>query len=184
MGAVSPLGVGARRTFERWVAGESGIEDGLARCDEFEPTDFLSKKEARRADRFTHLSIGAAEEAISEAGLDEGSGLDPERIGCIFATGVGGIGTIEANHDSLRDKGEKAVSALAIPMLMPNAGAGTLAIRYGLQGPSHSVASACAAGADAISAASRLIRSGEADVVVTGGSDAALTPLARAAFGN
>ena len=69
IGAVSPLGVGARTTFERWVDGESGIEDGLARCDDFEATDFLSKKEARRTDRFTQLSIGAAEEAIAEAGI-------------------------------------------------------------------------------------------------------------------
>ena len=184
VGAVSPLGVGARTTFERWVQGESGIEDGLARCDEFDPTDFLSKKEARRADRFTQLSIGAAEEAIAEAGLTNGSGIDPARVGCILATGVGGIETIEHGQDTLREKGEKAVSALAIPMLMPNAGAGTLALRFGLKGPSHSVASACAAGADAISSAARLIRSGEADAVVTGGSEAALTPLARAAFDN
>jgi len=184
VGAVTPLGVGAQMTFERWVEGQSGIEDGLARCDEFDPTDFLSKKEARRADRFTQLSIGAAEEALSQAGLKEGEGIEPERVGCILGAGVGGIGTIEDNQDKLREKGEKSVSALAIPMLMPNAGAGNLALRFGLQGPSHSVASACAAGADAISSASRLIQCGEADAVVTGGSEAALTPLARAAFGN
>ena len=185
VGAVSPLGVGAETTFKRWNEGESGIEDGLARCDEFEPTDFLDKKEVRRSDRFTQLSIGAAEEAISQAGLDDEDGdLDRERIGCIVATGVGGIGTIEEGHDKLRDKGNKAVSALAIPMLMPNAGAGTLALRYKLQGPSHSVVSACAAGADAISAGARLIRAGEADAVVAGGSEAALTPRACAAFEN
>ena len=184
IGAVTPLAVGARPTFDRWVEGKSGIEDGVARCDEFDPTDFLSKKEARRADRFTQLAIGAAEEAVSQAGLNNGSDVDPERVACIVATGVGGIGTIEQNHGTLQEKGEKAVSALAIPMLMPNAGAGTLALRYGLKGPSHTVASACAAGADAISAAARLIRCGEADVVVTGGSEAALTPLAQAAFGN
>ena len=185
LGAVTPLGAGARTTFDRWVEGKSGIEDGLAPCDEFEPTEVLSKKEVRRTDRFTQLAIGAAEEAVAQAGLDgDEKGLDPERIACIVATGVGGIGTVEQNHDKLRDKGEKSVSALAIPMLMPNAGAGTLALRYGLKGPSHTVASACAAGADAISAAARLIRCGEADAVVTGGSEAALTPLARAAFGN
>ena len=184
VGAVTPLGVGARTTFERWVEGESGIEDGLARCDEFDPTDFLSKKEARRSDRFTQLAIGAAEEAVAQAGLDDESSFDPERVACIVATGVGGIGTVEQNHETLMEKGDKAVSALAIPMLMPNAGAGTLALRHGLKGPSHTVASACAAGADAISAAARLIRCGEADAVVTGGSEAALTPLARAAFGN
>jgi 3-oxoacyl-[acyl-carrier-protein] synthase II len=185
VGAVTPLGIGARATFDRWVEGQSGIEDGLAPCDEFDPTSFLSKKEARRTDRFTQLAIGAGEEAIAQAGLDgDDKGIDPERVACIVATGVGGIGTVEENHDKLRDKGEKSVSALAIPMLMPNAGAGTLALRYGLKGPSHTVASACAAGADAISSAARLIRCREADAVVTGGSEAALTPLARAAFGN
>lgn len=184
LGVVTPLAVGAGASFERWVAGESGIEDGLGRCDAFDATDFLSKKEVRRADRFTQLSIAAAQEALSQAGFEDGLTIDPERVGCIMGTGVGGVHTIEAGHEALREKGAASVSPQVVPMMMPNAGAGTLALRYGLQGPSHSVASACAAGADAIGAAARLIRTGEADAVVTGGAEAALTPLARAAFEN
>ncbi len=184
VGAVTPLGVGAQKTFERWIAGECGIEDGEGRCDEFDPTEFLSRKDVRRTDRFAQFSLAAAEEALAQAGFEDGPPLNPERVGCIVATGVGGLGTIEEGYETLREKGPKSVSALAIPMLMPNAGAGTLALRHGLRGPSHCVASACAAGADAISAAVRLIRAGEVDAVVTGGSEAALTGLARAAFEN
>lgn len=184
VGAVTPLGVGAVTSFERWVAGKSGIEDGEGRCDEFEVTDFLSVKEARRADRFTQLSIAAAQEALTQAGFEDGPTIDPERVGCIIGTGVGGIGTIEAGYDVLRDKGDGSVSPQVVPMMMSNASAGTLALRYGLKGPSHSVGSACAAGADAIGEAARLIRTGEADAVVSGGAEAGLTALARAAFEN
>ena len=184
VGAVTPLGVSAESSFKRWVAGESGIEDGVGRCDEFSAADFLSKKEARRADRFTQLAIVAAQEALSQAGFEDGTPIDPERVGCIAATGVGGISTIEAGQDALREKGAESVSPQTVPMMMANASAGTLALRYGLKGPSHCVASACAAGTDAIGAAARLIRAGEADAVVTAGAEAGLTPLARAAFGN
>lgn len=146
VGAVTPLGVGAESSFRRWVAGESGIEDGLGRCDEFSAADFLSRKEARRADRFTQLSIAAAQEALAQAGFQDGPAIDPGRVGCIEATGVGGISTIEEGQDALREKGGRSVSAQVVPMMMPNASAGTLALRYGLRGPSHCVASACAAG--------------------------------------
>lgn len=182
VGALTPVGVGARTSFDRWVAGTSGIEDGLGRCDEFTATDFLSKKEVRRTDRFTQLTVAAAQEALSQAGFEDGPTIDPERVGCIIGTGVGGIGTIEHAHDLLRDKGPGSIPPQVVPMLMPNAGAGMLALRYGLQGPSHSVGSACAAGSDAIGEATRLIRMGEVDAVVTGGAEAGLTPLGQAAF--
>jgi 3-oxoacyl-[acyl-carrier-protein] synthase II len=182
VGAVTPLGVGAGRSFERWVAGESGIEDGLGRCDEFAATDFLSKKEARRTDRFTQLTVAAAQEALSQAGFEDGPPIDPERVACIIGTGVGGIGTIEDACGILLEKGPEGVPPQVVPMMMPNAGAGMLALRYGLQGPSHSVGSACAAGADAIGEATRLIRAGVADAVVTGGAEAGLTSLGQAAF--
>ena len=186
IGAVTPLGVGARTTFDRWIEGESGVEDGVGRADEFEPTDFLNKKDARRTDRFTQVTIGAAKEALEQAGFedDEDPPVDLERVGCIIATGIGGILTLEANCKLLAEKGPKGVSALAVPMLMPNAAAGNLALRYGFQGPSHSVASACAAGADAIGSATRLIQAGDADMVVVGGAEAALGSLAEAAFNN
>ncbi len=182
VGAITPLGNGAHTALERWIAGESGLEGGVGRCDDFAPTEFMSKKEARRADRFSQLTIGAAEEALAQAGFDDGPPIDADRVGCVIATGIGGIRTIEAGYDALREKGPEGVSPLTVPMLMPNAAAGNLALRHGLAGPSHSVASACAAGADAIGTAARLIQTGEADAVVTGGGESALNSLAEAAF--
>ena len=182
VGAVTPLGVGARTAVERWVAGESGLQGGVGRCDDFTPTEFMSRKEARRTDRFSQLAIAAAGEALAEAGFADGPPLDPDRVGCIIATGIGGIQSIEEGYDALREKGSEGVSPLTVPMLMPNAAAGNLALRHGLAGPSHSVASACAAGADAIGTAVRLIQCNEADAVVTGGSESALNTLAEAAF--
>lgn len=183
VGAVTPLGVGSRTLHERWVAGESGIEDGLGRCDDFEPADFLSKKESRRSDRFTQLAICAAHEAIDGAGWVEELPYDPDRIGCVVGTGIGGIGTIEDQHNILLEKGEKAVSALSVPMMMSNAAPGAIAMRYGLHGPNWGVVSACAAGAHAIGSAARLVQMGEVDAIVTGGAEAGVTLLARVAFG-
>jgi 3-oxoacyl-[acyl-carrier-protein] synthase II len=182
VGAVTPLGVGARTLHERWTAGASGLESGEGACSEFEPTDVLSRKEARRADRFTQLAIAAADEALREAGWDGELPYDPDRVGSVIGTGIGGIGTVEDNHDLLRDEGARAVSALAVPLMMGNAGAAALSLRHGLRGPVFGVMSACAAGTHAIGTALRMIQAGDADAVLTGGSEAALTPLTRAAF--
>jgi 3-oxoacyl-[acyl-carrier-protein] synthase II len=182
LGAVTPLGVGARTLHERWTAGASGLEGGEGACSEFVPTDVLSRKEARRADRFTQLAIAAADEALRDAGWDEELPYDPDLIGSVVGTGIGGIGTIEDNHGVLRDDGPRAVSPLAVPLMMGNAGAAALSLRHGLQGPVFGVMSACAAGTHAIGTAARMIQHGDADAVVTGGSEAALTPLTRAAF--
>jgi 3-oxoacyl-[acyl-carrier-protein] synthase II len=182
VGAVTPLGVGARTLHERWLAGVSGLESGEGACTEFEPTDVLSRKEARRADRFTQMAIAAGDEALREAGWDGEVPYDPDRVGSVIGTGIGGIGTVEGNHDALRDSGAGAVSALAVPLMMGNAGAAALSLRYGLRGPVFGVMSACAAGTHAIGTALRMIQHGDADAVVTGGSEAALTPLTRAAF--
>src|SRR5918997_1113533 len=183
VGAVTPLGIGARTLYERWRAGVSGIQDGVGACTEFDPTDFLSVKEARRSDRFTQLAVVASDEALRDAGWDGELPYDSGRVGCVIGTGIGGIGTLEANHNQLRDKGPKAVSPLAIPLLMGNAGSAAVSMRHGLRGQSYSTLSACAASAHAIGAATRMIQSGDADAVVTGGSEAALTPLATPAFG-
>jgi 3-oxoacyl-[acyl-carrier-protein] synthase II len=183
VGAVTPLGVGARPLYERWRAGRSGIEDGLGVASEFDPTEHLSIKEARRADRFTQFAIVASDEALKEAGWDgDEMPYDPTRIGCIIGTGIGGIGTLEHGKEVLMEKGADKVSPLAVPLMMGNAGAAAVSMRHKLRGQSYSILSACAAGAHAIGASVRMIQAGDADAVVAGGSEAALTPLAKAAF--
>jgi 3-oxoacyl-[acyl-carrier-protein] synthase II len=183
VGAVSPLGVGARTLHERWSAGRSGIEDGYGRANEFEPKEHLSVKEVRRADRFTQLALAATREALEDAGWDgDVPPGDPDRAACVIGTGIGGIGTLETQHIVLRDEGAERISPLSIPLLMANAASGVVAMKHDLRGQSFGTVSACAAGAHAIGIAERLIRYGDADVVVTGGSEAAITPLATAAF--
>jgi len=183
VGAVTPLGVGARALHERWTAGACGIRDGEAPCADFTVTDHLTIKEARRADRSTQLAITAGDEALAEAGWADELPYDSELIGCVLGTGIGGIETLESNHDSLRDTGPGAVSALAVPLMMSNAGSAALSLRHGLRGPVFSVVSACAAGSHAIGTALRMIQHGEAEAMVTGGAEAPLTPLSRAGFG-
>lgn len=187
VGAVSPLGVGAHTLHERWSAGACGILDGEAPCAEFDPLQLLSAKEARRADRFTQLAIAACEEALSDAGWRPGEtdGLphDPRRVGCVLGTGIGGIQTLVNGQDTLRERGPERVPPLSVPLMMSNAGAAALSLRHGLRGPSFAVSTACASGAHAIGAAMRMLQAGEADAVIAGGSEAGLTPLARAAFG-
>jgi 3-oxoacyl-[acyl-carrier-protein] synthase II len=180
VGAVTPLGNDAGALHEGWLAGRTGFRDGEAPCAEFDPTAVLTAKEARRADRFTQLAIVAAEEAIAQAGLN--GGTDPSRIGCIVGTGIGGIGTIESSHTVLEQRGPERVPPLSVPLMMSNAAPAALAMRHGLRGPMYGTVSACAAGAHAIGTAARTIQFGDADVVVTGGAEAALTPLSRASF--
>ena len=182
IGALTPLGVGADALVERWSAGESGIEDGLGCCKEFEPTEHLSIKEARRADRFTQLAMVASDEALAQAGWEDGPSVDPERVGCIIGTGIGGIGTIEDQLDVLRGRGAEAVSPLAVPMMMSNAASGVLAMRHGLKGECYGTVSACAAGAHAIGAGLRMVQHGDVEACVVGGSEAGITSLAQAAF--
>jgi 3-oxoacyl-[acyl-carrier-protein] synthase II len=183
VGAVSPLGVGARTLHERWSAGRSGIEDGFGRASEFDPKEHLSIKEVRRADRFTQLALAATKEALEDAGWEDGPPGDPDRAACLIGTGIGGIGTLETQHIILQEEGAERISPLSIPLLMANAASGVVAMKHDLRGQSFGTVSACAAGAHAIGMAERLIRYGDADTVVTGGSEAAITPLATAAFG-
>jgi 3-oxoacyl-[acyl-carrier-protein] synthase II len=182
VGAVTPLGVGARTLHERWSAGVVGIEDGKGRASEFEPTEHLSVKEVRRADRFTQFALVAGDEALAEAGWSDELPYEGTKIASILGTGIGGIGTLEANHKKLIESGPKAVSPLSIPLLMGNSASAAVSMRHGLRGQSFATLSACAAGAHAIGTAARMIQTGDADAVVTGGSEAALTPLATAAF--
>jgi 3-oxoacyl-[acyl-carrier-protein] synthase II len=182
VGAVSPLGVGARTLHERWSAGVVGIEDGKGAATEFEPTEHLSIKEVRRADRFTQFALVAGDEALAEAGWSDELPYEGHRIASILGTGIGGIGTLERGKEILIESGAKKVPPLSVPLMMSNAAAAAVSMRYKLLGPCHGIVSACSGGADAIGAAKMMLESGHVDAVVTGGSEAALTPLSNAAF--
>jgi 3-oxoacyl-[acyl-carrier-protein] synthase II len=185
MGAVTPLGVGASPLHERWADGVVGIADGAGACREFEPKDFLSVKEARRLDRFAQFAVVSAGEALAQAGWEREAGrgpYDPMRIGCIVATGIGGIDTVESQHDVMRDRGARMVSPLGIPQYMPNAGAAAVSMKYGIRGQSYGIVSACASGGHALGSAMRMIQYGDADAVIAGGAEATLTEFGFACF--
>ena len=187
-GVVSSLGEGADELFGALITGRSGIRDGLGACSGFEPERWMSAKEARRTDRFAQFALAAAVQAATEAGLaPEGAGgapagIEPSRLGVILGTGVGGLSTLQSECEAFLSGGERAVSPNFVPMMMPNAAAGVVAMRLGAHGPGFSVSSACATGAHALGEAARLLERGEADAVVAGGTEAALTSLCLAAF--
>jgi 3-oxoacyl-[acyl-carrier-protein] synthase II len=182
LGAVTPLGVGAEPLHSRWAEGECGIVDGAGACTEFEPKEHLSVKEIRRLDRFSQLALVAAGEALGQAGWNGEKPYDPLRIGCVIATGIGGIETVETQHDVMRDTGANRVSPLGIPAYMPNAAAAAVSMKHGLQGQMYGVVSACSGGAHAIGTALRMIQYGDADAVVAGGAEATLTAFGFACF--
>ena len=184
VGAVTPLGVGAGELHEGWTARRSGIEHGEGACSSFAPTDFMSSKEARRSDRFAQLAIAAGAQALADAGWDAHEPpCDPDQVGCVIGSGIGGMSSFEGSCETLRERGPERVSPLAIPLIMGNAASGLVAMRHGLRGPVFGVVSACASGTHAIGEAARMIASGAAQAVVAGGAEATLTPLAKAAFG-
>jgi 3-oxoacyl-[acyl-carrier-protein] synthase II len=183
IGAVTPLGIGARTLHERWLAGRSGIDHGEGAAAEFRPNEHLSLKEIRRADRFTQLALVAGDEAVAEAGWSRSDlPYEAERIGVVVGTGIGGIGTFEHGKEVLGHHGPRKVPPLSVPLMMGNAASAALSIRYGIRGNTYATFSACAASAHAIGQSMRMIQTGDADAVVSGGSEAALTPLARAMF--
>jgi 3-oxoacyl-[acyl-carrier-protein] synthase II len=183
-GVVSPIGVGAESFLDAVAGRRSGIADGQAECSDFDPAQWLDRRELRRSDRFTHLAVAAALQALDEAELGDqiGNGLEPERVAIVIGTGIGGLTTLEQQMRAVIDGGERAVSPHMVPMMMPNAATAAVAMRTGAHGPGWSLASACATGAHAIGEGKRMLERGDADVVIAGGSEAPLTPLAIAAF--
>ncbi len=195
LGTTSPLGGDVASTWSAMLAGESGVRPlkhewaeqlstQIAAEVAVDPTDVLDRVKARRLDRSGQLALVAALEAWSDAGLagDE-PGVDPERLGVAMASGIGGVQTLLTNYDSLNLKGPRRVSPLAIPMLMPNSPAANIGLAIGAKAGVHTPVSACASGNEAISLGIDIIRLGRADVVVCGGTEAAVHPLPMAAFG-
>jgi 3-oxoacyl-[acyl-carrier-protein] synthase II len=179
-GIVSSIGESPDAFFEALLAKRSGIADGIGACVDFDPEVAMSPKEARRSDRYTQLAVAAAMQAAEEAGLPDG--VDPERLGVLVGTGVGGLATLQNECQAWLEGGDRAVSPHFVPMMMPNAAAGTIAMRLGAQGPGFSISSACSTGGHSIGEATRMIVRGEADAVIAGGTEAALTGLCIAAF--
>ncbi|MBE7505077.1 MAG: beta-ketoacyl-ACP synthase II [Planctomycetia bacterium] len=193
MGVVSPLGITVDGFWERLLAGESGVGpiqrfpvEGFdvrfgGECREFQPEAHLERKDIKRMDRFTQLAVVAARAAFNDCGLDKDK-LDPSRVGVITGSGIGGLLEIEEQHLRLIEKGPSKVSAFTIPKLMVNAASGSISIMLGAKGPNTAVATACASATNAIGDALHAIRRNDADIMVTGGAEAALTPLGLAAF--
>jgi len=195
LGAVTPLGTGVEKFWTHLVKGISGIdriksfdpdEFGLnvkiaAEVKDFDPLNFMDKKEAGRLSLFVQYAVAAAEEAIRDSGIKE-AGYDPLKIGVIIGTGIGGLKDIEREHDVLIQKGARRVSPFFIPYGISNMGAGYVAIRHGFKGPNYCVVSACAAGNHSIGDAFRMIQAGDIDAAIAGGTEAAITPLGVAGF--
>jgi 3-oxoacyl-[acyl-carrier-protein] synthase II len=179
-GVVSPIGEGVGDFSVALLERRSGIADGVAACADFDPERWMTPKEARRTDRFAQLAIAAAAQAAEEAGLP--GGVEPERLGVVIGTGVGGLTTLERETLAWHERGDRAVSPQFVPMMMPNAAAGIVAMRLGAHGPGLSVSSACATGAHAIGEAKRMIERGDADAVLAGGTEAPLVGVCLAAF--
>lgn len=193
LGTVNPLGNNVADFWRGIQAGENGIGT-ITRFDatgfssriagevkSFAPEKVLDAKDARRMDRFTQFAVAASIEAMMSSGL-EGSGYDPERIGVILGNGIGGIETLEIASHKNREKGPKSIHPLTVPMMIMNEAAGNIAIRFQAFGPSFVVVTACASSNDAMGAAWRLIRDGTVDIVISGGTEAPITPLGLAGF--
>ena len=195
LGAVTPLGNDVPTMWEGLLAGRSGIGPITAfdpaklevriaaEVKDFDPVALFGRREARRNDRFAHFALEAARQAIADAGLqfDDGLGLV---TGVLIGTGIGGLLTLLKGYDVLQARGPRRVSPFMVPMMMPNAASAAIAIAHGLRGPNLCLSTACATGSHAIGEAAEMIRRGPAQVMVCGGSEAVIAPLALAGFKN
>ncbi len=155
--------------------------DGERRIHNFDPSPWFGPKEARRADRFTQFAVGAAELALQDAGT---LNYDPDRSGVMIGTGIGGIGTLEEQIVIHKEKGPRRVSPFLVPLIMANAASASVSMRKGWRGPCETTVTACASGTHSIGNAARLIASGRCDVMIAGGTEAAMTPVSIAGFTN
>lgn len=193
IGAVSPLGMTARDSFSAAAKGVCGISApelfssettqifAAGQVKDFTPEPYINKREAKRMARFTQMAIVAAAQAWEDSGLGE-AGFDPERVGVVLGSGMGGLDVICEQYEELRTNGPRSVSSLFIPKTIINTTAGQIAIRYGLTGPCYSIVTACASGADAIGHAYYAVREGRADAMLVGGAESVMNELAVQGF--
>ena len=193
MGVVSPVGTGLEAFWTSLVEGRSGVGPITlfdpsdlscriaAEVKDFDPTRYMDRKEARHTDRFCQFALAAAAMALEDAGLAGAGRLGP-RVGVIIGSGIGGMSTLEEQHRVMLEKGRTRVSPFLVPMMIPDMAAGLVSIRWGAEGPNSCTVSACASGSHSIGDAFRIVQRGEADIMISGGAEAAITPLAMAAF--
>jgi 3-oxoacyl-[acyl-carrier-protein] synthase II len=193
-GSITPLGIGTQTFWNAIKEGKSGI-DIVTRFDvstnyptmiagevkDFDPEQYIDKKEAKRMDRYTQFAVAAAKIAIEDAALDMET-IDKERVGVILGTGIGGLQVLEDQHSVLVNKGPERVSPFFIPMMIANMAAGQIAIMTGAKGMNETVVTACASGTNAVGDAFKCIQRGDAEIIITGGTEAPITPLAFAGF--
>lgn len=193
MGVVSPVGIGINKFWNSLIGGKSGIDKITAfnaedlpskiagEVRDFNPEDYIDRKELKRLDRFTQFAVAATKMAFEDAQLDL-SKIDPTRVGVILGSGIGGANTWEEQHTILLEKGPRRVSPFFIPMMIINMASGQTAMAFNLKGPNFTVVTACASGTNAIGEAFRVLQRGDADIIVSGGTEASITMLSLAGF--
>lgn len=196
LGTVNACGNDVQTAWKKVLAGQSGVGritrfdpqflempcEIAAELKDFDPLDWIEKRDLRKLDLMTLYGIAAAQQAWAQAGFGDEGGFDPPRAGVILGTGIGGLDSIENTHTTIMEKGPQRVSPYFVPRMMANSIAGNLSIRFNLQGPSYITASACASSNHAMAMALRSIRYGESDVVLTGGAEATITSMGMAGF--
>jgi 3-oxoacyl-[acyl-carrier-protein] synthase II len=196
LGALTPVGNDVDTTWRALVSGASGAAN-ITKFDasnfpvrfacelkSFDPLQYMDRKEAKRADWYAQYAMAASVQAMRSAGLADGASLDPDRIGVIIGSGIGGLKSFEEQHDVYRERGQTKISPFFIPMFIADIAAGLVSMRFNAKGPNYATVSACATSAHAIGDAFRAIQYGDADVMITGGSEATVTPMAIGGFAN
>ena len=196
MGAITPVGNDVATTWQSLIAGKSGTAPitkfdaakfpvrFAAEVKGFNPLDYMERKEAKRADQYTQYAVAASRQAMTNAGLVERNGMDPDRIGVIIGSGIGGLKSFEEQHDVYRERGVGKISPFFIPMFIADIAAGIVSMQFNAKGPNYATVSACATSAHAIGDAYRTIQYGDADIMITGGAEATVTPMAIGGFAN
>jgi 3-oxoacyl-[acyl-carrier-protein] synthase II len=196
LGAITPVGNDVATTWRAILDGHSGAAP-ITKFDTtnfpvtfacevkgFDPALYMDRKEARRADPYTQYAVGASVQAMSDAGLTPENFGDPDRVGVIIGSGIGGLKSFEEQHDVYRERGQSKISPFFIPMFIADIAAGIVSMRFNAKGPNYATVSACATSAHAIGDAFRTIQYGDADIMITGGSEATVTPMAIGGFAN
>ncbi len=191
IGAVTPIGIGKEQFWENLRKGKSGVSrvdnfdhfptNIAATVKDFDPTEYMEKRDVKKMDRFTHLAMAAANLALEDSGIKM-ENEDRDRIGVIIGSGIGGLDTIEKQFQILLEKGPRRVSPFLVPMLIANMASGYISIYYGLKGPNTTLVTACASGTHSIGEALRLLQRGDADIMIAGGAEAPITSIAFAGF--